>query len=68
MGEAVRKAGVSDETYYRWRREYGDSRIDEEGAKSKNGAIRLFLDYYSSQRRSMFSAEVYIKTLSLMSS
>jgi len=29
VGEATRKIGVTDETYYRWRREYGGMRIDE---------------------------------------
>ena len=29
IGEAARKIGVTDVTYYRWRREYGGMRIDE---------------------------------------
>ena len=29
MGEASRKIGVADETYYRWRREYGGMRIEQ---------------------------------------
>ncbi len=29
IGEAVRKIGVTEQTYYRWRREYGGIRIDE---------------------------------------
>lgn len=29
VGEATRKIEVTDETYYRWRREYGGMRIDE---------------------------------------
>ncbi len=29
VGEAARKIGVSEQTYYRWRREYGGMRIDE---------------------------------------
>ncbi len=29
IGEAARKIGVTDMTYYRWRREYGGMRIDE---------------------------------------
>ncbi len=28
-GETARKIGVTDETYYRWRREYGGMRINE---------------------------------------
>ncbi len=29
VGEAARKIGVTDETYYRWRREYGGMRIEK---------------------------------------
>ncbi len=29
MGEAVRKTEVTEQTYYRWRREYDGIRIDE---------------------------------------
>ena len=29
VGEAARKIGVTEQTYYRWRREYGGMRIDE---------------------------------------
>jgi len=28
IGEAARKIGVTEQTYYRWRREYGGMRID----------------------------------------
>ncbi|MBA7643155.1 hypothetical protein ES703_50869 [subsurface metagenome] len=28
VGEAARKIGVTEQTYYRWRREYVDMRID----------------------------------------
>ena len=28
VGQAVRKLGVSEQTYYRWRREYGGMRVD----------------------------------------
>ncbi len=28
-GEASRKIGVTEQTYYRWRREYGGMRIDQ---------------------------------------
>ncbi len=28
-GEASRKAGITEQTYYRWRREYGGMRIDQ---------------------------------------
>jgi putative transposase len=29
IGEASRKIGVSDYTYYRWRKEYGGMRVDQ---------------------------------------
>jgi len=29
VGEASRKIGVTEQTYYRWRREYGGMRIEE---------------------------------------
>jgi len=29
VGEATRKIAVIEQTYYRWRREYGGMRIDE---------------------------------------
>jgi len=29
IGEAARKIGVTEQTYYRWRREYGGMRIDQ---------------------------------------
>ena len=29
VGAVVRKLGVSEQTYYRWRREYGGLRIDQ---------------------------------------
>ena len=29
VGQAVRKLGVSEQTYYRWRREYGGMRVDQ---------------------------------------
>ena len=29
VGEASRKIGVTEQTYYRWRREYGGMRIDQ---------------------------------------
>ncbi len=29
IGEAARKIGVTDMTYYRWRREYGGMRIEQ---------------------------------------
>ena len=29
LGQVVRKLGVSEQTYYRWRREYGGMRVDQ---------------------------------------
>jgi len=29
VGEANRKLGVTEQTYYRWRREYGGMRLDQ---------------------------------------
>jgi len=29
VGEASRKIGVTEQTYYRWRREYGEMRIEQ---------------------------------------
>ena len=29
IGEAARKIGVTEQTYYRWRREYGGMRIEQ---------------------------------------
>jgi transposase-like protein len=29
VGQAVRKLEVSEQTYYRWRREYGGMRVDQ---------------------------------------
>jgi putative transposase len=29
VGEASRKLGVAEQTYYRWRREYGGMRLDQ---------------------------------------
>ena len=29
VGEASRKIGVTEQTYYRWRKEYGGMRVDQ---------------------------------------
>ncbi len=29
IGEAIRKLGVSEQTYYRWRKEYGGMGVDQ---------------------------------------
>ncbi len=33
MGQVVRKLGVSEQTYYRWRREYGGMKVDQGGQR-----------------------------------
>ena len=53
IGEAVKKIGVTEQTYYRWRREYGGIRIGEgkrlkelekENARLKRVVADLSLD------------------------
>jgi len=29
IGEAIRKLGISEQTYYRWRKEYGGMKVDQ---------------------------------------
>jgi putative transposase len=42
--EAVRKLGVSEQTYYRWRKEYGGMRIDQarrlKELETENGRLK----------------------------
>ena len=49
VGEAARKIGVTEQTYYRWRREYGGMRIEQvkrlkELEKENNRLKRLVAD------------------------
>ncbi len=53
VGEAARKIGVTKQTYYRWRREYGGMRIEQvkrlkelekENARLKRIVANLSLD------------------------
>ena len=53
VGEAVREIGVTDHTYYRWRREYGGLNLDQakrlkkleqENARLKRTIADLALD------------------------
>ena len=53
VGQAVREIGVTDHTYYRWRREYGGLNLDQarrlkqleqENARLKRTVAELALD------------------------
>ncbi len=53
IGVVVRKLGVSEQTYYRWRREYGGLRVDQakrlkeletENARLKRAVADLTVD------------------------
>ena len=44
VGEATRKIGVTEQTYYRWRREYGGMRIEQvkrlKGLETENARLK----------------------------
>ena len=44
VGEVSRKLGVTEQTYYRWRREYGGMRIDQarrlKDLEKENGRLK----------------------------
>jgi len=47
VGEVSRKLGVTEQTYYRWRREYGGMRIDQARSPAiftGRGGEKLFPD------------------------
>jgi len=53
VGEVARELGVSEQTYYRWRREYGGMKVDQarrlkdlerENARLKRAVANLTLD------------------------
>ncbi len=53
VGQAVREIGVTDHTYYRWRREYGGldldqakrlKKLEQENARLKRTIVDLALD------------------------
>ena len=53
VGQACRKIGVTEQTYYRWRKEYGGMRVDQakrlkglekENVRLKNLVAELSLD------------------------
>ena len=35
IGEVIRKLGISEQTYYRWRKEYGGMRVDQARLKKE---------------------------------
>lgn len=45
VGEVCRRIGVSEQSYYRWRREYGGLKIDQarrlKDLERENGRLRL---------------------------
>ncbi|MCK4418349.1 transposase [Candidatus Aerophobetes bacterium] len=43
VGEAARKIGVTEQTYYRWRREYSGMRIDQVIKSKELQLASLFL-------------------------
>ena len=44
VGEASRKLGVTEQTYYRWRREYGGMRVEQarrlQALEKENGRLK----------------------------
>ena len=44
IGEVIRRLGVSEQTYYRWRKEYGGMRIDQakrlKELEAENGRLK----------------------------
>ena len=42
--EACRKVGITEQTYYRWKKEYGALRIEQENARLKRLVADLALD------------------------
>jgi transposase-like protein len=44
IGEAIRKLGVSEQTYYRWRKEYGGMRVGQarrlKELETENGRLK----------------------------
>ena len=42
VGEAAGKSGVAEQTYYRWRREYGGMRINEVEQARNLSRVDLF--------------------------
>ncbi len=46
-GDVVRKLGITEQTYYRWRKEYGDLRLDQakrlKALEKENGRLKKLL-------------------------
>ena len=44
IGDAIRKLGISEQTYYRWRKEYGGMRVDQarrlKELETENGRLK----------------------------
>ena len=63
VGQACRTLGVSEQSYYRWRKEYGGLRTDQakrlKDLEKENGRLRC-------QRRSKSSPQGGVKPVHLM--
>lgn len=66
IGQACRKIGVTDQTYYRWRKEYGGMRVDQakrlkeleqENNRLKKLVADLSLDKQILQEASSFASK-----------
>jgi len=66
IGQACRKIGVTDQTYYRWRKEYGGMRVDQakrlreleqENVRLKKLVAELSLDKQILQEASAFASK-----------
>jgi putative transposase len=48
VGEASRKIGVTEQTYYRWRKEYGGMRIEQakrlKGLEKENARLKKLVE------------------------
>ena len=48
MGEVSRKLGITEQAYYRWRRDYGGMRLDQarrfKELDKENGRLKLLVD------------------------
>jgi putative transposase len=44
LPQACKEAGIAEQTYYRWRKEYGGLKVDQANAKLKRLVAELNLD------------------------